>query len=373
MLVYNRRERAGHDGVARGKSQPEPQTSMPTNVTADYKKAEEAFRNAREPADKLACLKEMLRTIPKHKGTEHLQADIKSRIKLLTEELSGPRKGGRRSGPTYVVRPEGAAQIALIGPPNAGKSTLHDKLTGSHSQQGPYPFTTRHPIPGMMPYEDIHFQIIDLPPITADYFEAWMINALQPADAALLVIDVTDPDCVDQAATVLEKLADRKVILSETWPGPVPDTYASPASATPGADNDNPFVIELPTALVGNKSDLDPEPAEVHILEELIGRGFPALPVSALTGAGLDDIGRLLYPALEIVRVYTKVPGHAADDDRPFTVRRGQTIADVARLVHKDIAAGLKFARVWGDEVFDGQQVGPDHTVADGDRVELHV
>ena len=127
-------------------------------------------------------------------------------------------------------------------------------------------------------------------------------------------------------------------------------------------------MLELPTLLVGNKSDLDPEPAEVRILEELLGREFPALAVSALTGDGLEDIGKLLYPALEIVRVYTKVPGHAAEDDRPFTVRRGQTVADVARLVHKDIAAGLRFARMWGSEVFDGQQVGPDHTVADGDR-----
>ncbi len=345
---------------------------MPTNVTADYKRAEAAFRQAREPADKLACLKEMLRTIPKHKGTEHLQADIKSRIKMLSDELAGPRKGGKRGGPAYVVRPEGAAQIALLGPPNAGKSALHDKLCGSHSEQGPYPFTTHHPIPGMMPFGDIYFQLIDLPPITADYFESWMLNALQPADAVMLVVDVTDPDCVDQVGTILERLAERKVVLSECWPGPVPEAFA--VSGGPAADaGDDPFTLELPALLVGNKSDLDPEPAEVRILEELLGRGFPALAVSALTGAGLGEIGKLLYPALEIVRVYTKVPGHAANDDRPFTVRRGQTVADVARLVHEDIAAGLRFARVWGSEVFDGQQVGPDHVVADGDRVELHV
>ncbi|MGD9339598.1 MAG: 50S ribosome-binding GTPase [Chromatiales bacterium] len=346
---------------------------MPTNVTADYKKAEAAFREAREPAEKLASLKEMLRTIPKHKGTEHLQADIKSRIKMLSDELAGPRKGGKRSGPAYVVRPEGAAQIALLGPPNAGKSTLHDKLCGSHSEQGPYPFTTHHPIPGMMPFEDIYFQLIDLPPITADYFESWMLNALQPADAAMLVVDVTDPDCVDQVQTILARLGDRKVVLSERWPGPVPEAFAVRSDATTAEPDDDPFMLELPTLLVGNKSDLDPEPAEVRILEELLGREFPALAVSALTGDGLEDIGKLLYPALEIVRVYTKVPGHAAEDDRPFTVRRGQTVADVARLVHKDIAAGLRFARMWGSEVFDGQQVGPDHTVADGDRVELHV
>lgn len=346
---------------------------MPTNVTADYKKAEEAFRNAREPAERLACLKEMLRTIPKHKGTEHLQADIKSRIKLLNDELAGPRKGARRSGPALVVRPEGAAQIALIGPPNAGKSTLHDRLTGSHSETGPYPFTTHHPIPGMMPYEDIYFQLVDLPPITAEYFEPWLVNALEPADAAMLVIDVTDPECVDQAQTILTRLREKKLVLDEYWPGPVPEACAPLTGDPRDRNDDDPFLIELPTVLIGNKSDLDPEPAEVRILEELIGRSFPALPVSALTGSGLDELGSLLYAGLEIVRVYTKVPGHAADDDRPFTVRRGQTVADVARLVHKDIAEGLRFARIWGADVYDGQQVGPDHAVSDGDRVELHV
>ena len=339
---------------------------MPTNVSPEYKKAEEAYRKAREPKDRLACLREMFRTIPKHKGTEHLQADIKTRIKQLTEELAGPKKGGRRSGPSHVVRPEGAAQLAFIGPPNAGKSSLHARLTGSRSDVGPYPYTTHLPIPGMLPCEDIHFQLVDLPPVSRDFMEPWLINALQHADGALLVIDVSDPDCLEQVPTILERLAEKKVFLTTAWPG------LESALAEEQDENEDPFRLDLPTMLVANKSDLDPDPEEVEILEELLGLQFPALTVSAETGDGLDELGPYLFRALEIVRVYTKTPGKPADTDKPFTVRRGGTVYDVAGLVHKDIARSLKFARMWGTEVFDGQQVGPDHLVADGDLVELH-
>ncbi len=343
---------------------------MPANLSPEYRKAEEAYRKAREPKERLDCLKEMLRTIPKHKGTDHLQADIKSRIKDLTEELAGPKKGAKRKGPTHTVRPEGAAQVALLGRPNSGKSALHARLTGSRTEVGPYPLTTREPIPGMLPVDDINIQLIDLPPIAADYMEPWIVNALQPADAALLIIDLSDPDCVDHVLNIQRRLAEKKIYLRENWPALDGEQEAE---SGPGEDDEDPFRIELPTLLIANKSDLDPDPDEVAVLEELLGVRFPALACSATTGAGCEEIGPLLFRGLEIVRIYTKTPGKPFVKDKPFTVRRGQTILDVARLVHKDIASGLRYARVWGLNVYDGQQVGPEHLVDDEDVVELHM
>lgn len=340
---------------------------MPTNVSPEYRKAEEAYRAAREFKERLACLKEMLRTIPKHKGTDHLQADIKTRIKQLSEELSGPKSGTRRSGPSHVIRPEGAGQLCLLGPPNSGKSSLHALSTGSHTDIGPYPYTTHTPVPGMLPYEDIGFQLVDLPPISADFMEPWMVNALQPADGALLVVDISDPDCLEQVPVLLERLKEKRVFLTTDWPNLKSRKPEQPDELG------NVFRVNLPTLLIANKSDLDPDPEEVEILEELLGLRFPTLTMSAKTGDGLNELGSFLFDALEIVRVYTKSPGKKADSDKPFTVRRGGTVHDVARLVHRDLAESLKFARMWGAQVFDGQQVGPDHRVSDGDIVELHL
>jgi uncharacterized protein len=343
---------------------------MPTNVTPEYKKAEEAYRKAREPKDRLDGLRQMLSTIPKHKGTEHLQADIKSRIKELTEELAGPRKGGKRSGPALTIRPEGAAQLALLGPPNAGKSALHQRLTGSRAQAGPGPFITQFPEPGMMAHEDIAFQLLDLPSMAAEHCPPWIASTLQTSDAALLVVDLSDPDCVSQLQFILDTLRERKVRLVAEWPGhaALRDEHA----AEPSEELDDPFRIDLPTLMLANKTDLAPDPEEVGILEELLDIDFPALRVSAETGQGLGELAPWLFRALQVVRVYTKAPGKEPDRERPFTVRQGGTVLDVARLVHKDIAESFRFARLWGSGAFDGQQVGADHLVADGDIVELH-
>jgi len=346
---------------------------MPANLSPEYKAAADAFRKARDPQERLEHLREMLRVIPKHKGTDHLQADLKRRIKELDEELAGPRRGGARSGPSLVVRPEGAAQLALVGAPNGGKSLLHDRLTGSGARSGPYAYTTTYPEPGMLRWEDVLFQLVDLPAVTAEHPLPWLTGTLQSADACLLVVDLADPDCLQQVAAVQEELARRRATLVTRWPADPPTGHSDDLSGA--AVDEDVFALRLPTLLLANKADLlDQAATDLEVLAELEEPHFPVLLVSAMTGVGLGELGAWLWRSLALVRVYTKAPGKAADHGRPFTLRAGeQTVGDAARLVHRDMARTLKYARVWGRSVTaDGQHVGRDHRLADGDVLELH-
>lgn len=334
---------------------------MPTNVTPEYKTAEADYKAAREARDRLVALREMLRTIPKHKGTEHLQAGIKTKIKELTEELAAPRKAGARAGPVYTVRTEGAGQIVLLGPPNSGKSSLHHALTGSGAPVGAYPFTTHHPQPGMASVRDIGIQLIDLPPVTAGHPLPWIGNALQPADGALLVVDVSEPGCVAAVEELVGLLEERKVFPTGEWP--------RGAGASP--DPEDPFAKLLPTALVASKADLTEQvEEEVEVLMELVGLELPVIRSSVPDGE-VRHLGDWLFDALGVVRVYT-VAATERKDDRPYTIRRGQTVLDVAALIHKDFARDLKYARL----VRPGQpdrRIGKAFALQDGDRIEIHI
>jgi ribosome-interacting GTPase 1 len=340
---------------------------MPANLTPEYKAAEAALRKARDPQERLQCLREMLRVVPKHKGTDHLQADLKARIKDLSEELERPHRGGVRTAPALVIRPEGAAQLALIGPPNTGKSSLHARLTGSGARVAPYPYTTLYPEPGMMPCADVHFQLVDLPPVGVEHAVPWIASALQTADGALLVVDLVEPDCVERVEAVQRILRERKVRLSERWDTAALDDVAVRESA------EDAFVLTLPAVLVANKSDrLSDAAGELRAFLDLSGLRYPAFAVSASTSQGIDGLGPWLFEQLHIVRVYTKLPGKPADHARPFSLRQGHTVGDVARLVHGDVASKLQYARLWGASGHDGQHVGSEHVLADGDIIELH-
>jgi ribosome-interacting GTPase 1 len=329
---------------------------MPANLTPDYLAAEARFREAETIEDKLAALEEMYATIPKHKGTEKLRADIKRRVSKLKEKERQSGKHGKRIDEFHVVK-QGAGQIALVGPPNSGKSSLLARLTSATPEIADYPFTTRSPLPGMMEYEDVLVQLVDIPPISAGLTERGVVGLVRAADAAAVVLDASDDALLDHIEETREELSKSKAILV----------------GKRAPEGDPPFGAAMrPALLVANKMDRENSAANLEVLREFYGDEFAIHPTSVTTGEGLEDLRVALFGLLGVIRVYTKIPGKPPDMDKPFILKSGSTLLDFAAVVHKDFVHRLRFAKAWGKNVLDGAQIGRDHVLADGDVVELH-
>lgn len=329
---------------------------MPANLTPQYLAAEERYKQAKDDREKMKALKEMMANIPKHKGTEKLQADIKRKIARLKDEIDTKKtKGGHRF--SYSVEREGAGQVVVVGPPNVGKSLLISSLTGTQLEVADYPYTTRIFQPAMMPYEDIQIQLVDLPPLSEEYTENWISSIIRIADMMIVVVDVSRDDVLEQVEMTFAIL-DRFKIRAK--------------NKTDDNSVEIPYLSLLKTVFVANKIDLPGANENFQILQEFYGGKFELLPASALTKTNLAQIKTKIINLLQIIRVYSKRPGHEAETNRPFTFQQGSTLLDFARAVHKDFAEKLKFARVWGTNVFDGQRINKDYVLQDKDIIELH-
>ncbi len=324
---------------------------MPANLTPEYKRAEERLRASKSPEEKLAALEEMLRVMPKHKGTDGLQADIKARIAKIRKQ---PAARAGRSTFSHMIPREGAGQVVLVGPPNTGKSSLVTALTHAAPAVADYPFTTREATPGMMRFEDIAFQLIDLPPLSDQHLDTWVFDLVRSADLVWLVLDGRYP--LEGMDDMLRLLEARSIALQPAARGQVD---REPGNAKR-------------TLVVLTGADRREVAESVEVLDDLFGHRWPLVAVSVFEPSSLLLLGRRTFEALDIIRVYTKEPGKAADRRTPFTLPRGSTVADLAVRIHKDLLASMKFARVWGPNVFDGQTVQRDHVLFEGDVVEIH-
>lgn len=327
---------------------------MPTNLPPDYFEVEKRFREASDPREKLVLLEEMYALVPKHKGTDHLRADLRRQISKLNQEAQAQKKKGGHAS-IYHLEREGAGQAILIGPSNVGKSALLAALTNAEPEVSPIPYTTWRPQPGMMPVMDIQVQLVDTPAMEPTIVEGAFFSLLRQSDLILLVVDVqADP---------IQQLEDSLLLLRQHRLAPLPRE---------GVPAQNPERIAYqPFIVLVNKVDDEGMDELFDICCELLEAEMPILPVSALTGRNFAAFKHQVFERLDIVRVYAKPPGEEPDLERPFVLKRGSTVLELARKVHRDFFEHLKSARVWGSSDFDGQMVTRDYVLHDGDIVEL--
>ena len=321
---------------------------MPANLTPQYKKVEEQFRAATTDEERIVLLEEMLRIIPKHKGTEHIQAELKRKLSHLKDAGAAKKSHGKTVDIFHVVR-GGAGQIALLGTPNSGKSSILDALTNAKVTVADFPFSTHAPVPGMAHYEDVQIQLVDMPPITADFVTPGQTNTYRNCDLIAIVIDLS-ADALEQMEIIVKFLESHELLATTSQPA---DTLHKQA-----------FVI-------GTKSDLAPE-GTLATLKELTNRPFEYIDISVKTAQNLDKLVALCFNLLKVIRIYAKPPGKPVDMKDPFTLPIGSTVMDLATHIHRELAEKLKTARAWGTDVYDGQSVQRTHVLHDKDIIELH-
>jgi small GTP-binding protein len=324
---------------------------MPANLPPQYFDAEKNFRTAKTPVEKIVALEEMLAIMPKHKGTDHLRAELRSRIAKLNQ-LASKRTGAQRT--SMMIEKEGAAQAAVIGLPNAGKSQLVASITNASPAVAEYPFTTYAASPGMMQFENIQIQMIDTPPLAPQSIEWWLPPMLRQADTLIIVVDLSN-DPVSQMEAITEQLTKMRI--------------------GTGVEivEDEVILSQKKAIIIGNKLDLNGANDKYAALQKSYQEQLPVVAISAKERTGLEELRQKIFEELGIIRVYTKAPGQKPDYEDPIILVKGNTLTDAAAAVHKDFRAKLKYARIWGSGKYDGSMARRDHIMQDGDVIELHM
>ncbi len=322
-------------------------SAMPANLPPKYHEAERRYRDAKDHDEKVDALEEMMAVMPKHKGTDHLRADLRARMAKLTTEAQ--KKGGRR-GSIYNIHKEGAGQVAMVGLTNAGKSSLVAIMTHASPDIGDWTYTTKIPLPGMMEYEDIKIQLLDFPAVDDHSAHSWMGGALRRANCLMLVIDL-GRDPLVQMRDVTDELEKLRIGIAS-----------------------RPSKWDVKQAIiVCSKSDSAKAKSNYDSLKRKYGDQFAVVSTSTEDMSGLEDLRQLVFDALDIIRVYTKAPGQKAAMNKPVVLKAGSTVQDGATEIHKDFARELKYTAIWGSGKYDNQQVKRDHVLADGDIIEFHI
>ena len=390
---------------------------MPANLPAEAKHKWREASQARRPQEKIEKLKEFLSLVPKHKGTENLRAQVKRKIAILRKEIAEKkRKKAGVGGPKFFVEKEGDAQIVILGPTNVGRSSLLSLLTNAKTEISNYSYTTKETTPGMFQYQDLQFQIVEAPALMEGSADggAWGLQTLtsaRNADGILLMIDLSQ-DPVEQLSLISRELEKARILtrkprakveierkymgarlkiillgrLVDCTPRDVEELLKSygirdatvkiQGEATIDDVEDAIFegTVYRPVIIIVNKADIPNAAERIEQLKDLVGEEMKILAVSCKAKFGLEKLGSEIFEMLDIIRVYTKEPNERFPSKKPFTIRKGFTILDLAKRIHSDFYKQFSYAKVWSKRLrFSPQKVGRTFTLEDGDTVEIHM
>lgn len=390
---------------------------MPTNLRAEAKHKWAEVSAAKNPRQKLQLLQEFLSLVPKHKGTAKLCVQVKKQMATLRREIEEKkRRRAGKGGPKFFIEKEGAAQVALIGLTNAGKSSLLAATTNAKVKVSPNAYTTKEPVPGMLAYEDIQFQIVEAPALMKGSVNgrAWGPQTMalaRNADCLILMVDLTH-DSGGQLSLILNEIEKARILVSKPKArveverkfvgaglriiliGRLVDcTFRDLeellksyrimdavvkiyGEATLDEVEDAIFesTVYKPAVIVANKMDSEGSETNLRLLQTHVNSQLPIITVSCKTRHGLDRLGEALFKVLNVIRVYTKEPGEREFSERPFILKKGATVYDLARSIHSDFSEKFSFAKVWSKRlVFSPQKVGFTFVLEDGDVAEIHM
>jgi len=328
---------------------------MPTNLPPEYFKADQKFREAESVPAKIAALEEMMSTIPKHKGTDKLRAELRRKISKLKEEQQ-KKKGAGKHESEFHIEKEGASRVVLVGSANVGKSSILAALTNATPTISEAPYSTWTPLPGMMLIDDVQIQLIDTPPLSEEQAQPELFDLVRSADLILVIVDLQ--------ATPFQQLEDSLKLLNN---------HKIIPKQKEAETTDERRIQFIPMLVVVNKDDGNQFDEDFNVFKELLEIKLPLVPISVTNERNFENLKKRIFEALELIRIYSKPPGKDADLTKPFVVKKNTTLEEFAGKVHHDFQQKLKTARVWGKNVFDGQMVGKDHILNDKDIVELHL
>lgn len=387
---------------------------MTTNLPPQAKKKWAEVTEARDPKDKIRLMQEFLALVPRHKGTEKLQSQVRRRISQLKEEIEkaeSRRKGTKRAS---LMEKAGAAQVIILGPTKVGKSMLLNTVTNAKPPIGEAPFMTRKPIPGMLRYEDIQMQVVETPAVQPGLSEGKAegtktLNLVRNSDGIILMVDLSQ-DTVNQYQLLATELEKAQILTARpegeveitkrytgsniqfVWEGELQDCNMTEVSQVLREYKITSALLRIrgkvtldmiensifgnptykPTLLLANKTDLPNAYQNLETLRENVP-DLEILPISCLKPKGLQDLlGKKLFQLLGIVRIYTKETG-SEPTSAPFITKQGATIQSVAKMIHSDFIKNFKYARIWGPSAkFPGERVGLSHHLQDRDIVKIH-